>query len=163
MVSRKNTFLKMRKTAKKVNRFTIKKTSLGVASVAVASLLYWNGLAIHAQAAEATSVDATVLNHAESQSDDKSQVTLRPVASTSQTPTQTTLNEATTAADRAALVNARQALLDAIKAAQASGITVEQATPQVTVADQATKDWVTATTTDYQTQAAALQEQLENT
>ncbi|WP_276754516.1 mucin-binding protein [Limosilactobacillus ingluviei] len=153
----------MRKTAKKVNRFTIKKTSLGVASVAVASLLYWNGLAIHAQAAEATSVDATVLNHAESQSDDKSQVTLRPVASTSQTPTQTTLNEATTAADRAALVNARQALLDAIKAAQASGITVEQATPQVTVADQATKDWVTATTTDYQTQAAALQEQLENT
>ena len=163
MVSRKNTFLKMRKTAKKVNRFTIKKTSLGVASVAVASLLYWNGLAIHAQAAEATSVDATVLNHAESQLNDKSQVTLRPVASTSQTPTQTTLNEATTAADRAALVNARQALLDAIKAAQASGITVEQATPQVTVADQATKDWVTATTTDYQTQAAALQEHLENT
>lgn len=157
MVSRKNTFLKMRKTAKKVNRFTIKKTSLGVASVAVASLLYWNGLAIHAQAAEATSVDTTVLNHAESQ------VTLRPVASTSQTPTQTTLNEATTAADRAALVNARQALLDAIRAAQASGITVEQATPQVTVADQATKDWVTATTTDYQTQAAALQEHLENT
>lgn len=157
MVSRKNTFLKMRKTAKKVNRFTIKKTSLGVASVAVASLLYWNGLAIHAQAAEATSVDATGLNHAESQ------VTLRPVASTSQTPTQTTLNEATTAADRAALVNARQALLDAIRAAQASGITVEQATPQVTVADQATKDWVTATTTDYQTQAAALQEHLENT
>ncbi|WP_268869345.1 mucin-binding protein [Limosilactobacillus ingluviei] len=153
----------MRKTAKKVNRFTIKKTSLGVASVAVASLLYWNGLTIHAQAAEAPSVDATVLNDAESQSNDKNQITLRPVASTSQTPTQTTLNEATTAADRTALVNARQALLDAIKAAQASGITVEQATPQVTVADQATKDWVTATTTDYQTQAAALQEQLENT
>lgn len=110
MVSRNNTYMKERKSNNRINRFSIRKTSVGVLSVTVASLFYLYGITHNVQAdviQPSTSVSS------ESQTND--------INSENNSQTITTVNDQTTKDSQDALREAKQNLDNAVEEARQQG------------------------------------------
>ncbi|WHS08463.1 YSIRK-type signal peptide-containing protein [Ligilactobacillus salivarius] len=161
MVSRNNTYMKERKSNNRINRFSIRKTSVGVLSVTVASLFYLYGITHNVQAdviQPSTSVSS------ESQTND--------INSENNSQTITTVNDQTTKDSQDALREAKQNLDNAVEEARQQGvagvenqnITVERSNDQVTdISTDNAQSWVENTTADYNNQANEIRNKVAET
>ena len=161
MVSRNNTYMKERKSNNRINRFSIRKTSVGVLSVTVASLFYLYGITHNVQAdviQPSTSVSS------ESQTND--------INSENNSQTITTVNDQTTKDSQDALREAKQNLDNAVEEARQQGvagvenqnITVERSNDQVTdITTDNAQSWVEDTTADYNNQANEIRNKVAET
>ena len=161
MVSRNNTYMKERKSNNRINRFSIRKTSVGVLSVTVASLFYLYGITHNVQAdviQPSTSVSSG------SQTNDTN--------SENNSQTITTVNNQTTKDSQDALREAKQNLDNAVEEARQQGvagvenqnITVERSNDQITdITTDNAQSWVEDTTANYNNQANDIRNKVAKT
>ncbi|MDI9206014.1 mucin-binding protein [Ligilactobacillus saerimneri] len=148
MVGKSNINLRREKNSYRTKRFAIRKTKWGVASIAVATLLYFGGnQVVHAD----SSIQSTS--------------TVAKTATTTSTPAVNDLQAQTTAANREALKDAKQNLDQAVATAEQAGFVVKKDDPTITTGDvsdgRAGKQFVATTTKDYNDQATVIQQQVE--
>lgn len=148
MVGKSNINLRREKNSYRTKRFAIRKTKWGVASIAVATLLYFGGnQVVHAD----SSIQSTS--------------TVAKTATTTSTPAVNDLQAQTTAANREALKDAKQNLDQAVATAEQAGFVVKKDDPTITTGDvsdgRAGKQFVATTTKDYNDQATMIQQQVE--